>query len=148
MTPPVNSRYQLPGRPLGVAVSVALNSRPGTPLPNRSIRRSRSESDSQGGAVDGDGIGPAVAAAVDPDSDLVAADIDQIGGAVAVDVADQDAGRVVVERQRRGAGHGDPRPQLPYPRLGQYWTDPVVDVNDVLQAVAGHVGPCHTRVGE
>ena len=146
--PPVNSRYQLPGRPLGVAVSVALNSRPGTPLPNRSIRRSRSAVGHQGGAVDGDGIGPAVAAAVDPDGDLAAADVDQVGGAVAVDVADQDAGRVVAERQRRGAGHGDPLAAVAVSQVGPVLDDPVVDVNDVLQAVAGHVGPGHPGVGE
>ena len=147
-TPPVNSRYQLPGRPLGVAVSVALNSRPGTPLPNRSIRRSRSASVTRGVPSIGDGVGPAVAAAVDPDRDLAAADVDQVGGAVAVDVADQDAGRVVAERQCRGAGHGDPLAPVAMPQVGPVLDDPVVDVDDVLQAVAGHVGPGDPGVGE
>lgn len=76
------------------------------------------------------------------------ADVDQVGQSVPVHVAEEDA-RGVVTGGEAGAVAG--RDALAPPTVAE--ARPVRDVavldeDDVLQAVTGHVGPLDTRVGE
>ena len=72
---------------------------------------------------DDDLVAPPVAAPVDPEVDLAVVDVDDVGEPVAVDIADEDTARVVVEWEAGRVVHRDAAaPQVPYPQFGQYST--------------------------
>ena len=98
---------------------------------------------------DGDRVrGPRVAGPVAPEQHPAVIDVDEVGRAVAVDVAEQQPPRVVAVGQPGCGAH-----LYRWPEAAVAQVRPVRDVaaahqDDVLQAVAGHVGEPDRRVGQ
>ena len=93
----------------------------------------------RGRAVDLDRIAPAVAALVDPQRHLAVVDIDDVGEAVAIHIAEQDALRIIAVGEARAVAHGDALAPVAMAQVRPVLDVAVVDQDDVLQAVAGHV---------
>ena len=99
-------------------------------------------------ARDGDRIAPAVAALVDPESDLGIVHIDDIRQAIAIHIADQDAPGVIAVGKPRAVLHVDALAPIAVAEVGPVLDVAVVHESDVLQTVAREVGPFDARVGK
>ena len=101
------------------------------------------------GAGDGDRLfGPGVAGLVAPQQHPPVVDVDQVGGAVPVEVAEQHPARVVPVGQPRRPAHRDLRTPAAVPEVRPVGDVPVAQQDDVVQAVAGHVRQPYPRVGQ
>jgi hypothetical protein len=106
-------------------------------------------------AVENDGVAPPVAALIDPNCDPPRFDIHQVGQAVAIHVAEQQALWVeadAAEDRRIGklypAAHRDAPAPTAVAQVGPVVHAARVDKDDVLQTIAAHVGELYPRVGE
>src|SRR5262249_16447694 len=97
---------------------------------------------------DDDRIAEAVSALVDPKRYLASGDVEHVGAAVTVDVTDQNALRIVTPREARGAAHGDAAAEAAVPEVWPIVEVAVADEDDILQAIAHHVGDFDARIGE
>ena len=75
-------------------------------------------------------------------------DVDDVGQAIAIHVADQDALGVVAVGEARAVPHVNALAPVAVAEVRPVLDVAVVDQDDVLQAVARHVGPLDARVGE
>ncbi|GJE41268.1 hypothetical protein AEGHOMDF_0430 [Methylobacterium soli] len=99
-------------------------------------------------AGDGDGRAPAIAALIDPERHAVGADIDDVGQAVAVHVADKDPARVVAVGESRAIRHMDALAPAAPAEVRPVVDIAVIDERDVPQPVAGEIRPSDARVRE
>jgi len=95
-----------------------------------------------------DRVAPAVAAAVDPHRGLAGSDVDEVREAVSVDIAEQQAPRVVPKRQLRARRHPHPAAPPAVAEVRPVFDGAIVDEDQVLQPVAQHVGKPHPWIGE
>ena len=91
-------------------------------------------------------IAPGVAVPVDPDGDAPGRDIDEIRHAVAIHIADEEAlgikadpGEEDCVLEARAVAHGDASAPATVASIGPVLDMPILDQEDVLKAVAGHI---------
>src|SRR5262245_24121266 len=91
-------------------------------------------------------IAPGIAVPVDPDGDAPGRDVDEIRHAVAIHIANQEAlgiesnpGEEDGVFEARAVAHDDAPPPAAVASIGPVLDMPILNEEDVLKAVAGHV---------